>query len=80
MQEHERREYVCLACGWRKSIPEAWADSKPRKCSGKKCKTNFQAEPEKLAFHTLNKKVKVESESKPVESESKPTKKYKKKS
>lgn len=51
MQEHKRLEYLCLACGWRKSIPMAWADSKPRKCPNQKCKTNFQVKPDKLTSY-----------------------------
>lgn len=47
----KRLEYVCKACGWRKSILAAWADLKPKKCMNKKCGVSFIKNPDQLMSH-----------------------------
>ena len=40
--------YKCKNCGWESSIPEQWADLKPKKCPNRKCKTHFLITPDSL--------------------------------
>lgn len=41
-------KYSCADCGWKTEIILQWADLKPKRCMGKKCKASFIKNPEKL--------------------------------
>ena len=41
--------YKCKSCGWTASVVAEWADQKPNRCLGKRCKTSFIKSPDKLA-------------------------------
>ena len=43
-----RVKYQCKNCGWSESLPEQWADLKPKRCMNKKCNTSFMKNPESL--------------------------------
>jgi len=64
IKENQRIVYKCKDCGWQTSILASWADLKPKKCMGKKCKTSFLQSPDKLL-------VEKPVASKPVEIEEK---------
>lgn len=40
--------YKCKNCGLEKKVLEQWGDLRPKICTGKKCKTRFEAQPDKL--------------------------------
>lgn len=48
----KRIHYTCKNCGWTTSIPELWADLRPRKCMGHGCKTVFIKDPSALIVTT----------------------------
>jgi hypothetical protein len=66
--------YKCKDCGTEKRIIEQWGDLKPKRCTGRKCRANFEAEPDKLET-TLPKKP-AQAKSKPA-TKKKTTKKKK---
>lgn len=48
LKKLEKVKYSCSKCGWQTSIIVAWADLRPKRCLGKRCKTSFLREPSAL--------------------------------
>lgn len=61
-------KYKCKNCGWEKSIPEQWADLKPKRCGNPKCNTSFILDKEKLDIQKPKKAEKPKPKSSPSKS------------